>query len=212
MSRPVKVAVLISGRGSNMQALIEAAREPGYPAEITLVFSNDPEAEGLRIADRAGVPTRGLSHRGFATREAFEEQVDVLLEAAGTQLICLAGFMRRLSPSFVERWSGRMINIHPSLLPAFRGLHSHERALEAGVRIHGCTVHYVVPEVDAGPIVAQSAVLVLSGDTPDSLAARVLIEEHRLYPAALKLVASGAVRLEQGRVVREADADPSRLP
>ena len=206
--RRARVAVLISGRGSNMQALLAASREPRYPAEIVLVLSNDPDAEGLAIASRAGVKSESLDHRAFASREAFDSALEARLTAEDIELVCLAGFMRLLGPGFVDRWSGRMINIHPSLLPSFRGLHTHDRAIEAGVRIHGCTVHYVVPAVDAGPIIAQAAVPVLPTDTPDTLAARVLAEEHRLYPLGLDLVASGRARLDGGRVKLEPDCPP----
>ncbi len=184
-----------------MQALVAAAQRPDYPAEIALVVSNVPDAEGLRVAAASGVAVSALDHRDFATREAFEQTVDGQLREHGIELVCLAGFMRLLSPWFVDRWAGRMINVHPSLLPCFRGLETHARAIEAGVLIHGCTVHYVVSELDAGPIVAQAAVPVLAEDTPKSLAARVLAQEHRLYPMALELVASGASRLEGGRVL-----------
>lgn len=189
-----------------MRALVEAAQARDYPAEIALVFSNVPDAEGLRVAQSFGVPTTALGHRDFGTREAFERALDAQLADQGIELVCLGGFLRLLSPWFVDRWAGRMINIHPSLLPSFRGLETHARALEAGVRIHGCTVHYVVSELDAGPIVAQAAVPVLSDDTPKTLAARVLAQEHRLYPMALRLVASGAACLEGARVVTTIDA------
>ena len=205
-----RVAVLISGRGSNMQALLAAARQPGFPAEIVLVLANDPGAAGLVVARDAGVPADGIEHRGFASREDFEAAIEQRLLKAEIDLVCLAGFMRVLGPGFVGRWTGRMINIHPSLLPVFRGLHTHARALEAGVRIHGCTVHYVVPEVDAGPIIAQAAVPVLPDDTPESLGARVLAQEHRLYPHALALVASGAARLEGGWVALRATTGADR--
>jgi phosphoribosylglycinamide formyltransferase 1 len=187
-----RVAVLISGRGSNMAALIAAARNPGYPADIVAVLSNQPKAGGLERAAAEGIPAAVVDQAGFGTNRAtFEEAIQHHLDAHRADLVCLAGFMRLLTPSFVSRWSGRMLNIHPSLLPSFKGLHTHERALAAGVRIHGATVHYVVPEVDAGPIVAQAAVPVLDGDTPDTLAARVLAAEVRLYPLALGLVAGG---------------------
>lgn len=191
-----RTAILISGRGSNMAALIAAAAAADYPAEIVVVVSNRPGAAGLAHAAQAGIATAIVDHTvSGADRAAFEDALQAQLDSRRVDLVCLAGFMRLLTPAFVARWSGRMINIHPSLLPAFKGLHSHERALEAGVRIHGATVHYVVPEVDAGPIVAQAAVPVLDGDTPNTLARRVLAAEHRLYPAALGLVASGTSRL-----------------
>ena len=195
-----RVAILISGRGSNMVSLIEAARAPDYPAEIVLVLSNRPDAAGLTRAREAGIPARAIDHKGFSDRASFDAALQAELEAAGIELIVLAGFMRILTDAFVEAWGGRMINIHPSLLPLFKGTHTHERALEAGVRLHGCTVHYVVPELDAGPIVAQAAVPVLPGDDADTLAARVIVQEHRLYPAALALIAGGGAVLEGSRV------------
>ena len=201
-----RVGVLISGRGSNMATLVTAAARPDYPAEIVAVLSNRPGALGLAHAAAAGIPAEAVDHRAFPDREAFERALDARIEAAGVELLCLAGFMRVLTPWFVARWAGRMLNIHPSLLPLFRGTHTHEQALAAGVRVHGCTVHFVVPELDAGPIVAQAAVPVLPGDDAAGLAARVLVEEHRLYPAALALVAGGAARLEAGRVVFAAGA------
>lgn len=195
-----RVAILISGRGSNMVSLIEAARAPDYPAEIVLVLSNRPDAAGLDRARQAGIPARAIDHTGFADRARFDAALQAELQAAGIELIVLAGFMRILTDAFVEAWGGRMINIHPSLLPLFKGTHTHERALEAGVRLHGCTVHYVVPELDAGPIVAQAAVPVLPGDDAETLAARVIVQEHRLYPAALALIAGGGAALDGGRV------------
>jgi phosphoribosylglycinamide formyltransferase-1 len=202
-----RVAILISGRGSNMAALIAAARNPDYPAEIAVVLSNRPGAAGLQRAVADGVATAVVDHTGFGKdHAAFEEALQVHLDACGVDLVCLAGFMRLFTPAFVWRWSGRMLNIHPSLLPSFRGLHTHEQALAAGVRIHGATVHYVVPEVDAGPIIAQAAVPVLDGDTPDTLAGRVLAAEHRLYPLALGLVAAGRASLTPQGVVRTAAA------
>lgn len=196
-----KLAILISGRGSNMQALIDACAQPGFPAEIALVLSNRPDAGGLDRAREAGLPTAVVDHAGYETREAFEAVMSDLIEAAGAQLVCLAGFMRLLTADFVNHWRDRLINIHPSLLPAFPGLHTHERAIEAGVKLHGCTVHFVRAEMDNGPIIGQAAVPVLSGDTPDMLGARVLAAEHQLYPACVKLVASGKARV-RGDVVR----------
>jgi phosphoribosylglycinamide formyltransferase-1 len=191
MTNKTRVAILISGRGSNMQALVEAARAPGYPAEIVLVISNRPDAPGLAWAKAQGLPTLALDHKLYENREHFEGQLQSVLEISKIDLVALAGFMRLMTASFVERWRGRMINIHPSLLPLFKGLHTHKQALAAGVRISGCTVHFVSSEMDAGPIIAQAAVPVLPGDSPDTLAARVLAAEHRLYPAALALVARG---------------------
>ena len=199
-----RTAILISGRGSNMAALLAAAAAPGFPAEIALVFANKAEAAGLDTARAAGIETASLSHRAYPSREDFDRAVDAVLRARRIDLVCLAGFMRVVSPWFCERWLGRMISIHPALLPSFKGLDTHARALDAGVRIHGASVHFVVPELDAGPIIAQAAVPVLDGDTPDSLAARVLRQEHVIYPRALALVASGRVRLEDGRTVSDA--------
>jgi len=191
MSRK-RVAILISGRGSNMVALIEAAKAPDYPAEIALVVSNVPEAAGLDRARGAGIATEVVDHRPFGKdRDAFDRRLDATLEAHRVDIVCLAGFMRVLSPWLVERWNGRLINIHPSLLPEFKGLHTHERALAAGVKQHGATVHFVAPELDSGPIIEQQSVPVLPGDTPESLAARVLEVEHRIYPLALKRLAEG---------------------
>jgi phosphoribosylglycinamide formyltransferase-1 len=203
MAGRARVAVLISGRGSNMAALLAAARQEGYPAEIVAVISNRLDAAGLATAAAAGVATAVVDHKAHAGKPAFEAALQAELARHGVDYICLAGFMRVLSADFVQRWSGRILNIHPSLLPSFPGLDSHARALAAGVRIHGCTVHLVEAEVDAGPIIAQAAVPVLGDDTPDSLAARVLAAEHRLYPHALALVATGAARLVDGRVAIE---------
>lgn len=196
-----RVGVLISGRGSNLGALIEACRSPRYPAEIVLVISNVTGAQGLARAEAANIPTLTIDHKDFLTREAFDTALDAALASAGVELLCNAGFMRLHTEGFVRRWWNRHLNIHPSLLPAFKGLHAHERVLQEGVMITGCTVHFVRPEMDSGPIVAQAAVPVLPGDTPESLAARVLEAEHRLYPLALRLVASEIVRVEGEHVV-----------
>src|SRR6188474_426620 len=196
-----RIAILISGRGSNMMALIEAAGAPGYPAEIALVVSNRPQAPGLERARAAGLEALAIDHKSFATREAFDDAVDAALRNAGIDLVCHAGFMRIQSTAFATRWLGRQINIHPSLLPSFRGLKPQQQALDAGVRISGCTVHFVTPELDAGPIVAQAAVPVLAGETADTLAERILTAEHRLYPLALRLVAGGEANLQDGKVV-----------
>ena len=196
-----RAAILISGRGANMAALIAAAKKPGYPAEIALVLSNRPDAAGIARAAAEGIATAVVDHGEFGKdREGFERAVQALLEAHRIDIVCLAGFMRLLTPWLVARWSGRMINIHPALLPAFKGLRTHARALEAGVKIHGATVHFVVPEVDSGPIIAQAAVPVLDDDTPDALAARVLAAELRVYPLALALVAGGKAGIVQGMV------------
>ena len=203
----LKTAVLISGRGTNMQALIDECASPEAPAEIALIVSNVPGAPGLDRAIAADIPTLTIDHRDFPDRESFEERLTQDLTVEGIELICLAGFMRLLTKRFVEHWRDRLINIHPALLPSFKGLHTHQRALEAGVRIAGCTVHYVRADVDVGPIIAQAAVPVLPGDNEDNLAARVLKQEHRLYPLAVELIARGLVHVENGRVrIEEADS------
>lgn len=196
-----RVGVLISGRGSNLQALIDAAKDPDYPAKIVLVISNVAGAQGLARADAAGIRTLTISHKDYASRESFDAAITEALEGAGVELLCNAGFMRLHSESFVRHWWDRHLNIHPSLLPDFKGLDTHGRVLEAGKKITGCSVHFVRPEMDTGPIVAQAEVPVLPGDTAETLAARVLESEHRLYPHALRLVASGTVRVEGETVV-----------
>lgn len=195
MSRRRRVAVLISGRGSNLQSLIQAARARNFPAEIALVVSNRTDALGLAHAKKARIATEVIPHKDYPNREAFDAALHAVLTRAGIDLVCLAGFMRLLTPDFVDTWRNRMLNIHPSLLPAFPGLDTHERVLAAGVRFTGCTVHFVRAAMDAGPIVAQAAVPVLPGDTAKTLAARVLAAEHRLYPLALRLVAGGKARV-----------------
>lgn len=187
-----RVGILISGRGSNMAALLHASRTPDYPATVALVLSNQPDAPGIALAAAAGVPTAAIDHRQFrGDRAAHEAAIDAALRQAGVEIVCLAGYMRLLTPFLVTGWQGRMLNVHPSLLPAFPGLHTHARALAAGVKLHGCTVHLVTQAMDEGPILAQAAVPVLPDDTEDSLAARVLVQEHRLYPAALAAFAAG---------------------
>jgi phosphoribosylglycinamide formyltransferase-1 len=196
-----RAAILISGRGANMAALIAAAKAPDYPAEIALVLSNSADAPGLARADAEGIATAVVDHSQFGKdRAMFERAMQAVLEAHRVDIACLAGFLRVLTPWFVSLWSGRMINIHPALLPSFKGLNTHERALAAGVKIHGASVHFVVPEVDCGPIIAQAAVPVLDDDAPDTLAARVLGAELQLYPLALRLVAAGRSRLVAGVV------------
>lgn len=202
-----RTSILISGRGSNMMALVEAARAPLFPAEIVAVISNRPEAEGLNWASEQGIAAVAIDHRQFATRTAFEAKLHATLQDFGTELICCAGFMRMLTGGFIDRWRDRQLNIHPSLLPSFPGLDTHRRAIEAGVRVAGCTVHFMRLEMDTGPIVAQAAVPVLSGDTADDLAARVLAAEHRLYPLALSLVASGSARVEDEKVIINEDVN-----
>lgn len=195
-----RAAVLISGRGSNMAALVRAAAAPDFPAEIALVLSNRADAAGLDFAKSHGIATHVLSHKGFADREAFDAALDGVLRDAGVEIVCLAGFMRLLTPWLVERWRDRMINVHPSLLPSFKGLHTHERALEAGVRVHGCTVHFVRAEMDEGPIILQAVVPIEPGDTPDILADRVLTQEHVIYPKGLELLAAGRLTVANERV------------
>jgi phosphoribosylglycinamide formyltransferase-1 len=193
-----RVAVLISGRGSNMGALIEAARDPCYPADIALVLSNRPDAAGLARAKAEGIATAAVDHAAFGKdREAFDRALDAALEQHHIELVCLAGFMRLLTPWFVRRWEGRLINIHPALLPEFKGLNTHERVLAAGATHHGATVHFVVPEMDSGPIILQERLPILKTDDAETLAARVLALEHRIYPLALARVARGEVAIDQ---------------
>jgi phosphoribosylglycinamide formyltransferase-1 len=199
--KKLKVGVLISGRGSNLRALIEACAQKDFPAEIGLVISNVADAGGLKYAAEAGIPTIIVEHKDFPSREAFDNEMDAELKKARVGFVCLAGFMRLLSTPFVKEWEGKIVNIHPSLLPAFKGLNVHEQVLDAGVRISGCTVHYVVPELDAGPPIVQAAVPVEPHDNADTLAARVLEAEHRIYPEALKMIAENRIRLENGRAV-----------
>lgn len=200
---PLKVAVLISGRGSNLQALIDeyGPQVADSPVRIVLVLSNRPDALGLERAAKAGLKTEIVDHKAFATREDFDVAMDREIRAAGAEFVALAGFMRLLSDGFITTWKDRLVNIHPSLLPAFRGLDAHKRALAAGVRVHGCTVHFVRHDTDAGPIIAQAAVPVLPADDEAALAARVLRAEHRLYPLAMRLIAEGKVRVEDERVI-----------
>ncbi len=207
-----RVAILISGRGSNMAALIDAAKDESYPAEIALVVSNRPDAGGLERAKESGIETAVVDHAPFgADREGFERALQAVLDAHNIEIVCLAGFMRLLTPFFVGRWSERMLNIHPSLLPSFKGLDTHEHAIAAGVKIHGATVHFVVPKVDSGPILAQAAVPVLAGDDADALAARVLTAEHKIYPTALRLLAEGRVTIVDGRCIVDAQGETSLL-
>jgi len=201
MSRK-RVAVLISGRGSNMAALIEAAKAKDYPAEIALVMSNRPEAGGLLVARAAGIATETVDHTKFGgDRNRFEHEIQSILEKYRIEIICLAGFMRLLTANFLERWQWRILNIHPALLPDFKGLDTHKRVIDAGVKIHGATVHFVVPELDSGPIIAQGAINVRPGDSEEALAVRVLKVEHRIYPLALKLVAEGRVQIKNNHTL-----------
>jgi phosphoribosylglycinamide formyltransferase 1 len=194
-----RVAVLISGRGSNLAALIAATRDPSYPAEIALVISNRADSIGLQRAKEAGIVAMVVDHAAYGGREAFERALHETLEAKHIAFVCLAGFMRLLTPWFVTQWRGRMLNIHPALLPAFKGLDTHTRALAAGVKVHGATVHFVVPEVDSGPIIAQGAVPVFETDTAETLAARVLAVEHQIYPRALRWLAEDRIEIIAGR-------------
>lgn len=199
----MKIGVLISGRGSNLKALIEACAKDDFPAKIVVVISNKADAGGLQIAQDAGIACQFINHRDYETREAFDRVMDQALRDAGVEFVCSAGFMRILSDEFVEKWRDRQLNIHPSLLPAFRGLNVYARAIEAGCKVSGCTVHFVRAAMDEGPIVAQAAVPILEGDTAETLAARILIEEHKLYPHALRLVAEGRVTIVDERCVIE---------
>ncbi len=200
-------AILISGRGSNMQALIDAR----LPGSCAAVISNRPDAAGLAWASQRGVPTVVVDHKSFASRAAFDTALAAAIEQSGARLIFLAGFMRVLTEPFVQRYTGRLVNIHPSLLPAFPGLHTHEAALQTGVRVHGCTVHFVTPTLDCGPIIVQAVVPVLADDTAAVLAARVLVQEHIVYPHAARGLLEGRCRLEEGRVVWSGDATPATL-
>jgi len=194
----LRVAALISGRGSNLKALLDAAADPACPFEIVHVFSNRPDAGGLAHAAAAGVPATVIDHKLFASREAFDMALDDALAAVRPDVVAFAGFMRILTNAFVERWRGKAVNIHPSLLPLFKGLYPQRQALAAGVAVSGCTVHWVTPGVDEGPVIARAEVPVLPGDTEDALAARILVEEHRLYPRALAMIASGAAKFPEG--------------
>lgn len=207
----LKLGVLISGRGSNLQALIDAAADSGYPAEIVLVISNKPDAQGLARAQNAGIATCVIEHANFPDRESFDRALDTALREADVQLICLAGFMRLLSGWFVEAWRDRVVNIHPSLLPAFKGTDSHAQALAAGVRLSGCTVHFVRPEMDAGPIIIQAAVPVLPADDEAALAARILAAEHRCYPYAIRLIAEDRVQIDGDSVILDTAAGVDAL-
>ncbi len=201
----MKLGVLISGRGSNLLALIEACKASDYPAEIVLVISNKSDAKGLEHADAAGIATTVVEHGGYPDRETFDKAIHEKLADAGVELVCLAGFMRLLSSWFVETWRDRVLNIHPSLLPAFKGIDAHAQAIATGVKLSGCTVHIVRPEMDAGPILVQAAVPVLPGDDEDTLAARILTVEHRCYPLAVRLIAEGRVKIYGERTVIDTD-------
>jgi len=201
MARMLRVAVLISGRGSNLQALIDACQQPGFPAEIVRVIANRPAAEGLARAADAGIAFTIIDHRDHADKDSFDAALDKDLRDHGAELVCLAGFMRILTPGFVAAWRDQLINIHPSLLPSFKGLNAQQSALNAGTRITGCTVHFVRAEMDSGPIIAQAAVPVLTGDDAASLSARILAQEHVIYPQALELIAEGRVQIDGNRAI-----------
>lgn len=208
-----RTAILISGRGSNMTAILSAAKAADYPADISLVLSNNPDAKGLETAKAAGIATAAIDHRPFkGDREAFDAEIQKVLEENDIELVVLAGFMRILTSGFVAKWHDRMLNIHPSLLPSFKGLHTYQRALETGCRLAGCTVHFVRADMDSGPIICQAAVPVLDGDNEDTLSARILVAEHEIYPRAVALVAAGKVTVEGMRVTINSDtpADSQR--
>ncbi len=206
----INLSVAISGRGSNLKALIEACAAPDFPATIGLVISNKASAGGLDLAKSAGIPTRVVDHKAYNSRAEFDHNMTVAMEESGTDLVCLAGFMRLLSDEFCDHWRDRMINIHPSLLPAFKGLDVQQAAIDAGVRFSGCTVHYVRKEMDTGPIIVQAAVPVLSTDTADTLAERILIEEHKIYPQAVRLIAEGRIKIANERAMIKDHASPTQ--
>ena len=199
--RKIRISVMISGGGTNLQAIIDACARDDFPAQIALVISNKTEAYGLERAKQAGIATKVINHKDYDSREAFEDDINIALNGCDTELVCLAGFMRILGAGFVNGWKDRMINIHPSLLPSYKGLHTHERAIEDGVRFAGCTVHYVRPEMDDGPIILQAAIAIAADDTPDSLAARVLQAEHKIYPEAVKLIAERRIRIRGHKAI-----------
>ena len=205
----LKLAVPISGGGSNLQAIIDACAQADYPAEIVLVISNNPDAYGLERAQKAGIPTKVINHRDYDSREEFDQQMTKAMEAMDVQLVCLAGFLRLLSEEFINHWHNRMINIHPSLLPAFKGLHVQQAAIDYGAKFSGCTVHYVRFDMDTGPIIMQAAVPIHEDDTSEALAARILEQEHRIYPAAIKLVAEGNVKLDGERAIISTSIAPA---
>lgn len=210
MTTPRKrIGILISGRGSNMMSLVEVARAPDFPAEIVVVISNRPDAAGLDWAKAQGIPTLGLDHKSYENRSHFEGQLQAVLTTSNVDLVCLAGFMRLMTADFVGKWYNRMLNIHPALLPSFKGLETHQRALDAGVKIAGCTVHLVRPQMDEGPILAQAAVPIRQGDTPVSLAARVLAAEHKLYPHVVRMYASGQIQVDGDKVKYIVEPNPA---
>ena len=201
--RKIRISVMISGGGTNLQALIDACTHDEFPAQIALVLSNKADAYGIERAKKASIATKVINHKDYENREAFEDDINVALKECETELVCLAGFMRILGADFVNGWKDRMINIHPSLLPSYKGLHTHVRAIEDGVRFAGCTVHYVRPEMDDGPIILQAAIAIAASDTPDSLAAKVLQAEHKIYPEAVKLIAERRIRIRGHKAIIE---------
>lgn len=206
---PLPVAVLISGRGTNLQALIDAGKATDCPYRIVLVISNKPTAYGLERAEKANIPTAVISHKDYPDRESFDRVMDAAIRTVGAEFVCLAGFMRLLSPWFIDAWRDRLINIHPSLLPLFKGLHAQQQALDAGVRLTGCTVHFVTKEMDAGPIILQAALPIHSNDTSETLETRLLEVEHKAYPKALNMIALGQVRVTNGKVEIEHNPLPT---
>lgn len=209
--KKLKVAVLISGRGSNLQALIDAVKQPDFPAEIVAVISNKADAYGLVRAKEAGIATYAISHKEYPTRELFDAALHQQLLAVGAELVCLAGFMRIITEDFVNSWQNRMINIHPSLLPSFKGLHAQQQAIDAGVRLSGCTVHFVTPEMDAGPIILQAIVPVHANDTVEALEARILPMEHKAYPLAVRWIAEGRISVKEGKTLISGISQPAGL-
>ncbi|MDR3326479.1 MAG: phosphoribosylglycinamide formyltransferase [Rhodospirillaceae bacterium] len=201
----LRVGVLISGRGSNLEALLNACSFSNFPAKIALVISNNATAKGLLLAEKFGIPHLVIDHLAFTERSNFDAKLDSVLQAAKIELVCLAGFMRLLTKNFVLTWKGRLLNIHPSLLPSFKGTNTHRQALDAGVKIHGCTVHFVTPELDSGPIIAQAAIRISCTDNENDIATRVLKIEHQLYPSALLMLATGRVKLDNDRVIIDND-------
>ncbi len=208
--RQLKLGVMISGSGTNLQALIDACRQSDYPAQISVVISNRPNAKGLERAKEAGIDAVCIDHTGYDDRASFEDAIHNCLKEHDVELVCLAGFMRILNAEFVNRWKDRMINIHPSLLPSYKGLHTHARAIEDGVRFGGCTIHFVRPEMDDGPIIMQAAVPISEDETKDSLATKILQYEHEMYPAAVRLIAEGKVRVSARKCVfKDVDLNPA---
>ena len=209
MTKKLKLGVLISGRGSNLRSLIEATKRHNFPAEITIVIANAPNTPGLEVAKAENIPLRTINHKDFSERKTFEDELHNVLIAAKVELICLAGFMRILTDHFINLWLDKIINIHPSLLPSFKGLNTHNRVLKSGAKFSGCTIHFVRPEMDDGPIIIQAVVAIEQNDTADSLANRILVEEHKIYPMAVELIASKKVSIVNGRVKFKSTTSPS---